>query len=221
MSHFAGIYRYALTSKDQLLLACLWSVAELYTSTQVLSSDHSSSVGSLVMRRYSWMPMMLIPTSEQPMNNWWVFPCWCKVLTLYVDITRALKVDRQHDSGPTVCDVVPSSRWPVMESSGDGHPSAFDRSFGIFLIVFVIKIVPDLFSPFWKPCSTGDRPWTAYGVLNRLTRDESWSLVTCSAPPYWRLRYSPLTAIDSDDVAMGVGAPYNLCLDGWWTVFLG
>ena len=135
---------------------------------------------------------------------------------IYVDITRGLKVERRHDSGLTVRDVVPSSRWPVMELSGDDRSSAFDRSFGIFLIVFVIEIVPDLFSPFWKPCSMGDCPWTAYGVLNRLTRDEkSWSLVTCSAPPYWRLRCNPLTVIDSDDVAMGVGASYNLCLDGW------
>ena len=75
-----------------------------------------------------------------------------------MDITRGLKVDRRHDSGPTVRDVVPSSRWPVMESSGDGRLSAFDRSFGFFLIVLVIEFVPDLFSPFWKPCSTGDWP---------------------------------------------------------------
>ena len=47
------------------------------------------------------------------------------------------------------------------------------RSFIWFLpLVLVIEFVPDLFSPFWKPCSTGDWPWTAYGVLNRLTRDE-------------------------------------------------
>ena len=37
--------------------------------TQVLSSDHRSSVGSLVMRRCSWMLMVSIPTSEQPMNS--------------------------------------------------------------------------------------------------------------------------------------------------------
>ena len=73
-----------------------------------------------------------------------------------MDITRGLKVDRRHDSGPTVRDVVPSSRWPVMESSGDGRLYAFDRSFGFFLIVRVIEFVTDLFSPFWKPCSTGD-----------------------------------------------------------------
>ena len=36
------------------------------------------------MRWRSWMPMMAIPTSEQPMNNWRVFPCWCKVLTPYI-----------------------------------------------------------------------------------------------------------------------------------------
>ena len=65
---------------------------------------------------------------------------------------------RFRDSGPTVRDVVPSSRWPVMESSGDGRLSAFDRSFGFFLIVLVIEFVPDLFSPFWKPYSTGDWP---------------------------------------------------------------
>ena len=51
----------------------------------------------------------------------------------------------RHDSGPTVRDVVPSSRWPVMESSGDGRLSAFDRSFGFFLIVLVIEFVPDFF----------------------------------------------------------------------------
>ena len=88
-------------------------------------------------------------------------------------LTRGLKVDRRHDPGPAVRGVVPSSRWPVMESSGDRRLSAFDRLIGFFLIVLVIRFVPDLFSPFWKPCSTGDWPWTAYGVLNRLTRDEN------------------------------------------------
>ena len=27
------------------------------------------------MRQCSWMPMMSIPTSEQPMNNWWEYGC--------------------------------------------------------------------------------------------------------------------------------------------------
>ena len=67
-----------------------------------------------------------------------------------------------------------NSSWcrSVMESSDDGRLSAFDRSFSFFLIVLVIEFVPDLFSPFWKPCLTGDWHWTAYGVLNRLTRAE-------------------------------------------------
>ena len=68
------------------------------------------------------MPMMSIPTSEQTMNNYESFLVGAR--SLYVDIIKGLKVDKRQDSGPTVRDVVPSSHWPVTESSGDGRPSA-------------------------------------------------------------------------------------------------
>ena len=115
-----------------------------------------------------------------------------------------------------VCDVVPSSRWPIMESSGDGRPSAFDRSFGIFLIVFVIKIFHICFLHSGSHVGRVIGPEQDMEFEQVDQRWKSWSLMTCSAPPNWWLRCNLLTAIDSDDVAMGVGASYNLCLDGWW-----
>ena len=138
--------------------------------------------------------MMSIPTSEQPMNNDESFLVGARSFN-YVDITRGLKVDRRHDSGPAVRDPVPSSRWPVMESSGDGRLSAFDRSFGFFLIVLVIELFQICFLRSGSHVQRVIGPeqhtefWTGWPEL------KSWSLVTCSAPPYWQLKCNPPTPL--------------------------
>ena len=185
--------------------------AELYPSTQFLSSDHSSSVGSFVMRRCSWMPKMSIPTSEQPMNNWWVCPCWWKVLYIICGFNKGFE-GRQTTRFRT------NSLWCLSEFPLAGHgvirwrlPICL-RSFIWFLPYssrnricsrFVFSVQEAMFDG-----------WLALNCIRSFEqvdqRWKSWSLVTCSAPPYWRLGCNPLTAFDGDDVAMGVGP-----LHGW------
>ena len=71
---------------------------------------------------------MSIPASAQPVNSRCNFPVWKSVRTLYVEMTRVLKVDKRQLSEPEA----------VMKSVVDCRPAAL-RRFRSCLVVFEVK----------------------------------------------------------------------------------
>ena len=132
------------------------------------------------------MPTISTPASSQPKNSCWAFPCWKRVRTLYVDTFKGLKVGKRRFSRPTVRVVVPSSRWPVIESSDDNRPATF--GFVLHrLLLFVVFVIICGSRSYYTPLWTLGRvigPEQLSGVLNMLAVDGDLAVVGCSAPPY-------------------------------------
>ncbi len=62
-----------------------------------------------------------------------------------MDTTSGLKVGNRDISGPIVCDGVPGSHWPVIESVEDVRLPTFEFILGFFFVVFVISCCTRLF----------------------------------------------------------------------------
>ena len=183
--------------------------AVLYINTQLLSSDHNSSVGFEVIRRCSWMPTMSTPASVQPANSWWVFPCWYKVRTLYVETIRGLKAGRRQFSRPSVRVGVPSSRWPFIESSFDSRPATFDFVLVFFLVIFVTELVPcNSSNPVWQAVPRG---WSALGASGEWFVGFSFPLVPMDLTIHTTLLYDWEREKDKGIVTAPVGTHTSIC----------
>ena len=88
-----------------------------------------------------------------------------------MDTTSGLKVGKRDISGPTVCDGLPSSRWPVIESEEDVCLTTFDvfLFLGVFFVVNVIGLVQIYFAPLWK-LGRVISPAKQYGVVEQVSQ---------------------------------------------------
>ena len=152
---------------------------------------------------------MSTPASVQPANSWWVFPCWYKVRTLYVETIRGLKAGRRQFSRPSVRVGVPSSRWPVIESSFDSRPATFDFVLVFFLVIFVTELVPcNSSNPVWQAVPRG---WSALGASGEWFVGFSFPLVPMDLTIHTTLLYDWEREKDKGIVTAPVGTHTSIC----------